>query len=169
MTARLLTLPGEEWRPCGDGRYAVSSFGRVKRTARAKGASVGRILRQHLHRDGRLCVHVTRADGRYTYRGVARLVLEAFQRKPERGEVACYRNQQNRDCRLANVYWSGDPVRLVANRCEHCGRITRPPKRGKRRFCGPKDSGCFAERHRATSRRWWRANCSLAAREKRAA
>lgn len=70
----------EEWRPIPDylGWYEASSEGQIRRVRSAKGAKVGRLLRQHLsRRHGRLSVTLSRGCATKTH-WVHGLVATAF-------------------------------------------------------------------------------------------
>ncbi len=66
----------EEWRPCFDGDYEVSSLGRVRRVTGGRGAVPGRILRPGLVR-GYPAVVITHS-GRRGSRYVHHIVAHAF-------------------------------------------------------------------------------------------
>ena len=93
----------EEWRciPGFEGRYEVSSLGRVK-------SYVGgptRILRQHIRRHRYLSVRLYSGDGsakRYT---VHRLVLSAFHGPCPPGHEGCHRDGDMQNNRSDNLYW----------------------------------------------------------------
>lgn len=107
----------EEWRPVPglEGRYSVSSLGRVRAEAwrrfRRDGSPVirhARILRTQYSR-GYVTIGFEGAD----HVRVAHLVLEVFGQPRPIGAVCCYLNDNSKDVRLSNLAWS-EPQELTS-------------------------------------------------------
>jgi hypothetical protein len=89
-----------------ENHYAVSNFGRVKRTAKGKGTYVGRIVKKSKHSAGYEAVNLT--DGvKKNYVLVHRIICEAFRGSPPSGrhEVA-HKDGNKKNNRLANLRWA---------------------------------------------------------------
>ena len=98
-------LMAEEWRPVvgWETHYAVSSLGRIKRTAPARGVTVGRILRPHPNKiDGYPCLSLWRG-GRGKNVRVYRLVARAFLGPRPPGTEINHINGRKVDSRLVNL------------------------------------------------------------------
>lgn len=98
----------EVWKPVVgfEDHYAVSNFGRVKRTAKGRGTYIGRIVKKSKHSAGYEALNLT--DGvKKNYLLVHRIVCEAFLGRPpsERHEVA-HRDGNKKNNRLANLRWA---------------------------------------------------------------
>ena len=99
----------EEWRdiPGFGGRYQVSSAGRVRApiwvTADGK-TTKARMLTAN-STSGYPRVNLIDPSGRKLPRPIHRLMLMAFDRLPEAGEVACHRDDDPRNNTLENLYW----------------------------------------------------------------
>lgn len=101
-TQAFLQFEEEIWKPIPDftGIYEVSSVGRVKRVARAKGATVGAILKPYLLPNGYFTVVLSkRSDQKRFY--IHLLVLKAF-----RGEVPNGKQGNHKDGKKGNNQWS---------------------------------------------------------------
>ena len=98
----------EIWKPVVgfEDLYAVSNFGRIKRTARGKGTYPGRIVKKSNHSAGYDAVNLSDGSSRH-YILVHRLVCEAFYGSPptDRHEVA-HKDGNKKNNRLANLRWA---------------------------------------------------------------
>ena len=97
-----LTTP-EHWCPAigYEGIYEVSDLGRVRRTGKARGARIGRILALTAHPEGYSQVQLRR-NGRYDLWLVHRLVARTFLGSADGREVN-HRNGEKRDNRRSNL------------------------------------------------------------------
>lgn len=101
----------EEWRPWDVGDYEVSNHGRVRRRAKGRGTTPGRLLKPHF-RAGALYVTIfeggLKKDGtpiaRVHYR-VATMVAELFIGPRPRGEHALHLDGKPRNCAAWNLVW----------------------------------------------------------------
>ncbi len=105
----------EKWRTVpGLEGYEVSSLGRVKRTARSKGAVVGAILQPYMTKGG-LYVNIRGIPNFLRPRArtvggkgisVARLIALAFLGDPDHPDaIACFRDGNPSNIRAANLVW----------------------------------------------------------------
>lgn len=95
-----------KWRsvPGYEGYYEVSDQGDVRRIARSKGATVGRILAHRVGTDGYPYVHLAK-DAVHRNRAVHILVLEAFAGPRPPGMEACHNDGDKRNAALSNLRW----------------------------------------------------------------
>jgi hypothetical protein len=95
----------EEWRPVHgyEDHYEVSSTGRVRRTRAGRGATAGRVLRQH-DQGGYLAVQLCRFDVKRKV-GVHILVAEAFHGPRPEGKLPNHKNLLKDDNRADNLEW----------------------------------------------------------------
>jgi hypothetical protein len=98
----------EVWKPVVgfENHYAVSNFGRIKRTAKGKGTFPGRIVKKSKHSAGYHALNLS--DGtKKNYMLVHRIVCEAFYgpAPTERHEVA-HKDGCKTNNRLANLRWA---------------------------------------------------------------
>lgn len=108
----------EEWRAIPEYPYEVSSFGRLRRTGKSRGAKVGRILRPNLMRIGYLSVNLSRNDEKTGRIYLHDVVCSAFhgRRPTEKHQVAHWDGDRS-NCRADNLRWAtrkenfGDMIR----------------------------------------------------------
>ena len=99
----------EDWKPVKglEDRYAISSIGRLKRTAPGKKTYPGKILATPVSGTGYASAHLGYGRDRKT-RNVHRMVAEAFLPPPE-DAAQCYvahKNGNPSDNRVENLYWA---------------------------------------------------------------
>lgn len=96
----------EEWRPVVgfEGRYEVSSEGRVRSLNYRMRKGAVRILRPARNKDGYLNVHLYAQDGGKTYK-VHRLVAQAFIPNPDSLPEVNHKNEEKSDNRVENLEW----------------------------------------------------------------
>lgn len=88
-----------------EGIYQVSDTGCIKRTGRARGAKVGRVLKPHPNNSGYLRITLCR-DGGCRYVLVHRLVAEAFLGPaPSPKHEVNHKNGNKTDNRAENLEW----------------------------------------------------------------
>lgn len=89
-----------------EGLYAVSNFGRIKRTAKGKGTYPGRIVKKSNHSAGYDAVNLSDGKNRH-YDLVHRIACLAFYGDPPSAihEVA-HRDGNKKNNRLANLRWA---------------------------------------------------------------
>lgn len=99
-------LPGERWLPIVgyEGWYEVSDLGRIKRVAAGRGSTVGRILRDQDHRDGRRSITLKRSREQHTFL-VHRLVAAAFHPIPDYPCEVNHKDGQPANNRADNLEW----------------------------------------------------------------
>ena len=107
----------ERWLPIPgvpEGRYEISSLGRMRRLARVVQTTDGRTMRMsdkevegHPLPDGHIRASIQLDRQKYAFL-VHRAVLHAFVRPPEEGEKGLHRNGLPHDNRLENLYWGTD-------------------------------------------------------------
>lgn len=99
----------EDWRPVigWEHVYAVSSHGRVMRTAPGKRTQPGKILSAAARSAGYPCVRLVDGKRIRTYH-VHRLVLEAFVAPPTEGRAlyVAHKDGNKENSRLENLYWA---------------------------------------------------------------
>jgi hypothetical protein len=122
----------EEWRQVPDYPYEISSLGRVRRTGKARGAKVGRILKPNVMRVGYLSVNLSRNDVKAGCTYLHDLVCTIFHgpRPTPKHEVA---------------HWDGDRTNCKANNLRWATRkenFSDMPRHGTRRF-GEKHHGAL--------------------------
>ena len=95
----------ERWKPIRgfEGRYEVSDLGRVK-SLRNRGRGKPLIIKMHVNPSNGYVIAVIGKPKKNLR--VNRIVLEAFTRPGEKGEVAAHVNGIRTDNRLANLYWA---------------------------------------------------------------
>ena len=96
-----MTSNVEIWKDIAglEGKYQVSSIGRVRRTPKCEGDS-GRLLKQWLTKNGYLQVFLNRKP-----QYVHRLVAEAFIPNPEHKETVNHKNEVKTDNKVENLEW----------------------------------------------------------------
>jgi len=98
----------EVWKPVVgfESFYAVSNFGRIKRTARGKGTYPGRIVKKSNHSSGYDAVNLSNGISKQ-YCLVHRIVCQAFWGDPpsERHEVA-HKDGNKKNNRISNLRWA---------------------------------------------------------------
>lgn len=104
----------EEWRDIEgyEGRYQVSSLGRVKRLSRSMVTSGGSVTtvreaikKQNINNNGRLMVSLVSSDGERKTLQVHRLVAKAFLENPDNLEQVDHINSIATDNRVTNLRW----------------------------------------------------------------
>lgn len=99
----------EEWRDIKgyEGRYQVSSLGRVKSLARKKGWCIARerLLTLWEQHKGYLVADLSDGNGGRRHRPVHRLVAEAFISNPENKPQVNHKNGNKHDNRVDNLGW----------------------------------------------------------------
>jgi hypothetical protein len=99
----------EEWRPVPglEDRYAISSYGRLMRTAAGKKTHAGKILAPAKAKTGYLMSQLGYGRARKSYY-IHRLVAEAFLPPPnsEHRRYVAHRNGDRTDNRVENLYWA---------------------------------------------------------------
>lgn len=116
--------PGERWAPVRDcPGFLVSTEGRAFRMAHTviQRSRYGQMIEVNYparlltldHRNPRLRLRRREKARAYDYEDLGRQVLSAFVRAPQPGDRAMRRNQILWDCRLENLYWSGDQPSLL--------------------------------------------------------
>jgi hypothetical protein len=100
------TVTQEEWLPVVgyERTYAVSSEGRVKRTARGKRTRIGLIREPTLQSNGYLAMTMTQ-DARKGVKSVHRMVLEAFVGPCPPGKEANHKDGIKTNNRISNLEW----------------------------------------------------------------
>lgn len=101
----------EQWRavPGFEGRYEVSSLGRVKSLARTANSWCGgrtvsaRLLKQKIGRGGYCEVSLSDGGRTYSYFTVHKLVMSVFGAAPKNGEVVDHINGDKIDNRIGNL------------------------------------------------------------------
>lgn len=103
LARKSATLLGEKWKDVKgyEGLYAVSNLGRVWTAKRLR--TKGGIMSLSAH--GKLTNVKLRTPGVLDYRGLHRLVLEAFVRPCPEGMEGCHWNGNGHDNRLENLRW----------------------------------------------------------------
>jgi hypothetical protein len=122
----------EAWKAVADNdRYEVSSLGRVRRVAAAKGAKVGRILRQQANARGYATVVIGfGVKGSGKTREIHRMVALAFLGPCPAGMEVNHKNSVKADPRLENLEYvtrSQNQIHSYAS-----GLRMRPDVRGER-------------------------------------
>lgn len=121
---------GEEWRAIADfeGRYEVSSLGRVRRLAPLAGNEDGIILRGVPNVDGYPRVDL-RKNGRGGFKAVHILVALAFLGPCPEGHEVNHKNHDRADCRLSNLEYMtpSQNIRHALLRAGH-GRVRATPE-----------------------------------------
>lgn len=97
----------EEWRPLNghDGRYEISSFGRIKGYGRQNKKDRIRVLKQNLKKNGYLYIEIHKNLIQSTKR-VHRLVLLTFMENPENKPYVNHKDSCRSNNRLKNLEWS---------------------------------------------------------------
>lgn len=101
------TCDDERWAPVGfDDNYEISTHGRIF-NVKTK-AEIRRTFKQG---------YLSKTFGKKSWR-IARLVLQVFDRPPEKGENAIYLDKDTSNVRLSNLRWSsnGNPNRTPAKK-----------------------------------------------------
>lgn len=101
-------VEGEEWRPIEGfaGRYSISSLGRVRRDAPAKGTRRGRVLDTYTTRTGYKQVRLTQGTGEKSASYfVHRLLALTFIPNPDELPFVRHLNDKSWDNRLENLAW----------------------------------------------------------------
>lgn len=116
----------EEWRPVPgyEGYYEVSNYGQVRRTGRAKGAKVGRTLKQYLNSTGYWRVKLYNGRFRDAYL-VHRVVASAFLGAPEGVAQVDHIDGDRTNNRLDNLRW----VTAAENQAYMALRVQLPKSR----------------------------------------
>lgn len=87
------------------GFYEVSNLGRIRRSRKANGAIVGKILKPWINPHGYACVNIWLGQGIGKHRRLHKLVCEAFHGfAPEAKEVN-HKNYDRKDNRSENLEW----------------------------------------------------------------
>lgn len=98
---------GEVWVPCYqyEEHYLISSYGRIRRIKKSKGAKIDRVKKLTYSGD-RMCVSLSK-DGRTLAHQVHRLVLLSFEggSKDPSKNMCCHKNGNPLDNRIDNLYW----------------------------------------------------------------
>lgn len=99
-------MPEEIWKPIAgfEGRYEVSSLGRVRSIMDNKGNRRIKIRKTRLAKNGYLYLNLW-IDGRIYVRKPHRLVADAFLEKPEGSECVNHINGIKTDNRAENLEW----------------------------------------------------------------
>lgn len=115
----------EIWReaPGHDGRYEVSSLGRIRSWIKMGPAGSGRLSEPRLLKPGitrgNYLIAQLRTGGKNHAVRLNRLVLFAFEGAPPREDMqACHSNGNRQDNRLSNLYW-GTSEENYADRSRH--------------------------------------------------
>lgn len=125
----------ECWKPVVgyEGFYEVSNYGRVRRTGRGRGASVGTVLVATAQNSGHQKVNLSRSNEVRTYR-VHTLVLEAFVGpRPKNMEARHFPDRDPVNNKLTNLQW-GTLAENQADRVVH-GTDSRGEKRWNAKLC----------------------------------
>jgi len=93
----------EEWLPvaCTEGKYLVSSHGRVKSMA----VSVGRVMEPYLNKKGYECIALAGLNGKKIRKPIHRLVAQAFIPNPEGKPQVNHKDGVKRNNRSSNLEW----------------------------------------------------------------
>lgn len=96
----------EEWKEIVgyEGLYEVSNFGRIRRKYNDFKKIKGRILKQHLKRNGYLCVDLSK-ESKVKTMTVHRIVAIAFLEKVEEKNQVNHINGNKMDNRVENLEW----------------------------------------------------------------
>lgn len=99
----------EVWRDVVgyEGLYAVSSLGRIKRTGKARGAVVGRILSDRATRNGGYIVNGLWKDEKMSLLAVHRIVAEAFLGPaPSERHIVAHNDGNPKNNVVSNLRWT---------------------------------------------------------------